>query len=125
VSWNIIADEHLKVVFLAVSGPVTGDDIAQMYSEFKARFGGRGFGAFIHIESATLVVSPEAIQQVADQEPVFKKIAFYAATPPTREVCGAYAVASSSFSKERRVAVFSDTVSAFAWLMDPVSGVLR
>lgn len=83
--WNAIADEQLKVVFLAISGHITADDIVRMHSDFRDRFAGRGFVLFVHIESATLAIGPEAIRKLAALEPVFNKMAFYAAKRPRRK----------------------------------------
>lgn len=83
--WNAITDEQLKVVFLAISGHITADDIGRMHSDFRDWFAGRGFVLFVHIESATLAIGPEAIRKLAALEPVFNKMAFYAAKRPRRE----------------------------------------
>jgi hypothetical protein len=117
--WNVIADEQLKVVFLALSGHLTAADMVALHSNLFARFGRRNFGVFVHIEAAKFAIDIDALGQLAHLEPVFNRIAIYAPSPAAQELCRRWAQVSSLLHGNRRIEAFDTTVSAFEWLMAP------
>jgi hypothetical protein len=115
--WNVIADEQLRVVFLALSGRLTAEDMVALHSDLFARFGRRAFGVFVHIEAARFAIDIDALAKLAELEPVFQRIAIYAPSEAARNVCRMYASASNLLHGGRKIEAFDNTVSAFEWLM--------
>lgn len=115
--WNVIADEQLKVVFLALSGRLTAEDMVALHSDLFARFGRRAFGVFVHIEAAKFATDIDALAKLAELEPVFQRIAIYAPLEAAQNVFRMYASASNPLHGGRKIEAFDNTVSAFEWLM--------
>src|ERR1051325_11328887 len=102
--WDDIADEHLKVVFLALHRTINAADMTAPHANLLERFEGRNFVVFVHIEAATFAIDSEALRQLAGLKPVFKKGAIYAPSPP-HDALRAYAETSSLLHGGRKIAV--------------------
>jgi hypothetical protein len=116
VPWNVIADEHLRIVFLALHGNISAPDITALHSNLQSRFAGRDFVVFVHVEAAAFAIDAEALTQLAQLEPVFNKIAIYTPSPVSQEVCRAYAQTASLLHGTLTIEAFGTTTEAFGWL---------